>query len=121
MFCPNISNKEVVEQFNQIVQQLGGQPLSIEEFKSSELRGQRTGTNYAAMEAAYRIWDSNDGEITDAQSAIQDFVSPQKSTSEKIEEINKRVPNTTAQEHLTSQKISNLLSELFPEISVEYV
>ena len=87
MFCPNISNKEVVEQFNQIVQQLGGQPLSIEEFKSSELRGQRTGTNYAAMEAAYRIWDSNDGEITDAQSAIQDFVSPQKSTSEKIEEI----------------------------------
>lgn len=121
MFCPNINNKEVVEQFNQIVQQLGGQPLSIEEFKSSELRGQRTGTNYAAMEAAYRIWDSNDGEITDAQSAIQDFVSPQKSTSEKIEEINKRVPNTTAQEHLTSQKISNLLSELFPEISVEYV
>lgn len=121
MFCPNINNKEVVEQFNQIVQQLGGQPLSIEEFKSSELRGQRTGTNYAAMEAAYRIWDSNDGEIIDAQSAIQDFVSPQKSTSEKIEEINKRVPNTTAQEHLTSQKISNLLSELFPEISVEYV
>jgi hypothetical protein len=39
MFCPNINNKEVVEQFNQIVQQLGGQPLSIEEFKSSELRG----------------------------------------------------------------------------------
>ena len=32
------------------------------------------------------------------------------------EEINKRVPNTTAQEHLTSQKISNLLSELSPLI-----
>lgn len=26
MFCPNISNKEVVEQFNQIVQQLGATP-----------------------------------------------------------------------------------------------
>lgn len=121
MFCPNISNKQVVEQFNQIVQQLGGQPLSIEEFKSSELRGQRTGTDYAAMEAAYRIWNSTSGEIVDAQSAIQEFISPQKSVSQKIEEINERVPNTTAAEHLTSQKISGLLSELFPEISVEYV
>lgn len=121
MFCPNISNKGVVEQFNQIVQQLGGKPLSIEEFKSSQLRGQRTGTDYTAMEAAYRIWNSNYGEIANVSKAIEEFVSPQKSLSEKIDRINKRVSNVTAAEHLTSQRISSLLSELFPEISVEYV
>lgn len=121
MFCPNISNKQVVEQFNQIVQQLGGQPLSVEEFKSSDLRSQRTGINYAAMEAAYRIWDDNGGEISDINYAIQNFMNSQKTVSEQIESINKRAPNTTASEYLTSQKISGLLSELFPEISVEYV
>jgi hypothetical protein len=36
--CPNVNNTEVVAQFNAIVQQLGGQPLTIEEFKSAELR-----------------------------------------------------------------------------------
>ena len=59
--CPNINNKEVIQQFNEIVESLGGSPLTTEEFKSKELRAQREGINYAAMEAAYRIWDANNG------------------------------------------------------------
>lgn len=59
MICPNISNKQVVKDFNEIVEALGGKPLTIEEFKSAELRNQRTGEDYAAMESAYKIWHYN--------------------------------------------------------------
>jgi hypothetical protein len=38
MSCPNISNKEVVQQFNEIVESLGGRPLTAEEFKDVDLR-----------------------------------------------------------------------------------
>nr|DAX07830.1 MAG TPA: hypothetical protein [Caudoviricetes sp.] len=44
---------------------LGGEPLTIEEFKDGELRRQRTGVNYAAMNAAYSIWDMNNGNSID--------------------------------------------------------
>lgn len=121
MFCPNINNKDVVGQFNEIVQQLGGQPLSIEEFKSSELRGQRTGTNYAAMEVAYRIWDYAGGNVTNSSYAISQYSDSLKSVQEKIDIVNKRIPNTSASEHITSQKIVDTLTEIYPELSVEYV
>lgn len=65
MFCPNINNKEVIQQFNEIVESLGGSPLTVEEFKNKDLRNQREGVDYAAMEAAYKIWDSNDGNPID--------------------------------------------------------
>lgn len=59
MICPNISNKQVVKDFNEIVEALGGKPLTIEEFKNAELRNQRTGKDYTAMESAYKIWHYN--------------------------------------------------------------
>jgi len=59
MFCPNINNKEVVQQFNEIVESLGGSPLTVDEFKDSSLRNKRENTEYAAMESAYKIWNSN--------------------------------------------------------------
>ena len=59
MICPNISNKKVLQDFNEIVEALGGKPLSIEEFKNAELRNQRTGDDYSAMEATYKIWHYN--------------------------------------------------------------
>jgi len=59
MFCPNYKNKEVKNGFNEIVEALGGQPLTDEEFRSSELRNQRTGANYSAMETAYKVYHSN--------------------------------------------------------------
>ena len=65
MFCPYINNKEVIQQFNEIVESLGGSPLTVEEFKNKDLRNQREGVDYAAMEAAYKIWDSNDGNPID--------------------------------------------------------
>lgn len=120
--CPNINNTEVVAQFNAIVQRLGGQPLTIEEFKSAELRAQRIGTNYAAMELAYRIWDANHGEIDSVDEVVRNHINqPQNSLKQQIDAINKRLPNDKVAEHLMSAKISGILSELFPELSVEYV
>lgn len=118
--CPNVNIKEVVDQFNELVQQLGGEPLSIEEFKSSELRGQRTGKNYAAMEAAYRIWDYTGGEITNTSQVINQYIQSKNSVQSRVDQINTRTPITTAAEHAASTRISSILSDLYPELSVEY-
>ena len=64
-FCPYYKDKEVFEQFNQIITALGGKPMSEEEFKSRELRNQRSGLDYSAMEAAYRMWELNNGHSYD--------------------------------------------------------
>ncbi|WP_277045363.1 hypothetical protein [Sharpea azabuensis] len=37
-FCPNYNIKEVFDGFNEIVEALGGKPMTAEEFKSGELR-----------------------------------------------------------------------------------
>ena len=63
MFCPNYKNKTVFDGFNEIVEALGGKPLTEEEFKSKELRFQRTGLDYSAMEAAYSIYHLNNGNL----------------------------------------------------------
>lgn len=66
MICPNYKNNEVKEQFNEIIESLGGRPLTDEEFRSSDLRNQRQGVDYSAMEAAYKIWHRNNGNSIDA-------------------------------------------------------
>jgi hypothetical protein len=38
MICPFYKNKEVFNGFNEIVEALGGRPLTEDEFKSAELR-----------------------------------------------------------------------------------
>lgn len=63
MFCPNYKDKTVFDGFNEIVEALGGKPLTEEEFRSSELRFQRTGLDYSAMEAAYSIYHLNNGNL----------------------------------------------------------
>lgn len=65
MFCPNYKNKEVKDGFNEIVIALGGEPLTDEEFRSSELRNKRTGVNYSAMESAYKVYHRNNGNLMD--------------------------------------------------------
>jgi len=65
MFCPNYTNKEVKDGFNEIVVALGGQPLTDEEFRSSELRNKRTGDDYLAMETAYKVYHRNGGNMLD--------------------------------------------------------
>lgn len=57
--------KEVFDKFNQMIQALGGKPMTEEEFKSGELRMQRTGLDFAAMEAAYKIYELNNGHFLD--------------------------------------------------------
>lgn len=66
MICPNYKNKETNRQFNEIIEALGGRPLTDEEFRSSDLRNQRQGVDYSAMEAAYKIWHRNNGNHIDA-------------------------------------------------------
>ena len=66
-YCPNISDEQVVKEFNSIVTHFGGLPLSIEELKNPELRDGREGINRTSMEAAYYLWDKYAGNL----SAIQ--------------------------------------------------
>ena len=61
MFCPLYTNQEVFDQFNEIVEAFGGRALTEEEFRSSELRNQREGLDLQAVNAAYAIWDMNNG------------------------------------------------------------
>ena len=65
MFCPNYTNKEVFDGFNRMVEAFGGKPLTEEEFKSADLREQRSGLDYSAMEAAYRTYHRNGGNFLD--------------------------------------------------------
>lgn len=65
MFCPLYKNKEVFDGFNEIVQAFGGKPLTAEEFRSSDLRNERTGTDWSAMEAAYKIYNQSGGVFLD--------------------------------------------------------
>lgn len=65
MFCPNYKIKEVFDGFNEIVELYGGRPMTEDEFQSSELRNQRTGLDLFAMEAAYRLYDKNNGNFLD--------------------------------------------------------
>lgn len=72
MVCPVYTNPTVRSQFNEIVEALGGMPMTEEEFRDSALRNQRTGSNYAAMEAAYRIWNLNNGNPIDCTPNMQE-------------------------------------------------
>ena len=65
MICPFYKNKEVFDGFNEIVEALGGKPLTEDEFKSAELRNQRSGLDFAAMEAAYTLYHRNNGNFLD--------------------------------------------------------
>lgn len=64
-FCPFYKNKDVFDGFNEIIESLGGRPMTAEEFKSADLRNQRSGLDYAAMESAYEIYDKNNGNFVD--------------------------------------------------------
>ena len=65
MICPNYKNKEVFDGFNEIIEAFGGKPMTEEEFRSSELRNQRTGLDYSAMEATYKLYHRNNGNLLD--------------------------------------------------------
>lgn len=65
MFCPNYKNKYVFDGFNEMIEALGGKPMTEEEFRSGSLRNQRTGQDYLAMEATYITYDRNGGNFLD--------------------------------------------------------
>lgn len=63
--CPNYNDPVTVKQFNSVVESFGGNPLSLEEFKSVELRRQRETVDRFAMDVAYYLWDKHLGNIDD--------------------------------------------------------
>ena len=65
MFCPNYKNKQVFDGFNEMIEAFGGRPMTEEEFRDGDLRNQRSGLDYSAMEAAYIIYDRNGGYFLD--------------------------------------------------------
>ena len=66
-YCPNISDEQVVKEFNSIVTHFGGLPLSIEELKNPELRDKREGINRTSMESAYYLWNKYAGNLVAIQ------------------------------------------------------
>lgn len=65
MFCPLYSNKEVFDGFNEMVEAFGGKAMTEEEFRSSELRMQREGLDFSAVNAAYDVYNLNNGNFLD--------------------------------------------------------
>ena len=61
MFCPQIDDIEVRNDFNSIVKMFDGKPLSIEEFKSVKLRNKRKDNDLFAINVAYKIWNITKG------------------------------------------------------------
>lgn len=64
-FCPLYRNKEVFDKFNEMIEAFGGKPMTEEEFKSRELRQQRSGLDFSSVESAYTIYDLNKGHFLD--------------------------------------------------------
>lgn len=65
MFCPYYKNKQVFDGFNEMIEAFGGRPMTEEEFRNGDLRNQRSGLDYSAMEAAYIAYDRNGGNFLD--------------------------------------------------------
>ena len=63
--CPYYKNKQVFDEFNEIIEAFGGKPMTEDEFKSRDLRNQRSGQDLVAMEVAYMLWDKNNGYALD--------------------------------------------------------
>ena len=62
MFCPNFNNIEVVDKFNSLIELMKGKPMTIAEFKDSDLRNKRKGNDLLAINFAYGVWDRYKGE-----------------------------------------------------------
>lgn len=62
MNCPNINIKSIRNEFNDIIAAFGGQAMTIEEFKSKDVRNMRSGVDNSAMQIAYCVWDKTNGE-----------------------------------------------------------
>lgn len=65
MFCPYYKNKQIFDGFNEMIEAFGGRPMTEEEFRNGDLRNQRSGLDYSAMEAAYITYDRNGGNFLD--------------------------------------------------------
>lgn len=65
MICPYYKNREVFDGFNELIEAFGGKPMTEEEFRSAELRNERSGRDFYAMEAAYTVYDRNGGNFLD--------------------------------------------------------
>jgi len=82
-YCPNISDEQVVREFNSIVEHFGGKPLSIEEFKNSQLRDTRQGIDKTSMDSAYYLWSKYAGNLSQIK---QDSNYTKKTTESLLEE-----------------------------------
>lgn len=62
-YCPNISDSNVIKEFNSIVEHFNGKPLSLDELKDVQLRDARSGIDKTSMNLAYELWNKYAGNI----------------------------------------------------------
>lgn len=94
-FCPNLRNPQVKQDFNQLIDMVG-------------------------ENVAYYLWNKYEGDMSQALPRAQDIQSQMNVQSVESKGLRRR-KNFTAIEFAASSRLSSLLRELFPEISVEYV
>lgn len=94
-FCPNLSNKQVKRDFTQLKDMVGN-------------------------DLAYYLWDKYEGDMSQALIEAQDIQSQTNIQPIEQKGLHRR-KNFTATEFAASQRLSTVLRQLFPEISVEYV
>lgn len=108
-FCPNISNKQVRQEFNELKNKVG-------EDLAYYLWDKYEGDYELASQEAARIAGNVQTEVI--ESADSDVNSYDSNYRKKT---NNRRQNWTAEEIQLSERVSTVLTELFPELSKEYV
>jgi hypothetical protein len=113
MNCPNFSNESVRNDFNEIITLLGGTQMSIDEFRSPELRNSRLADDFNAMERAYELWDQYNGDMA----KIKDNLS--QTYIDNIEPTTKI--GTTADSLSVFDMLIQKMQKVLPSIQVNWV
>ncbi len=122
--CPIFSFKEVRDDFNSIVKKFGGTELTLDEFKKKELRNERKGIDYIAMDIAYYLWDQYNGEIQDIKNSTifklsgvisqMLYTTGNKKSAVKFLNEKKNILKLTKEEH---KEILSLINKVYKDLS----
>lgn len=113
-YCPNISDSQVVKDFNSIVEHFGGRSISQEEFRDPVLRDSRAGVDKTSMESAYYLWNKYAGNLSQIKEDSNYKLSSVKEGVDFIFQENPELNNIG-----TQQQYSQYLDMIFPDSKVK--
>ncbi len=113
-YCPNISDSNVIKEFNSIVEHFNGKPLSLDEFKDVQLRDARSGIDKTSMNLAYELWNKYAGNIEQIRN---DGIYTSSNIKPGVQELFKQ--NSELSKIGTPQQYSKYLDTIFPDSKVK--